>query len=378
MKSKIRFYKHPLLISVAIVVMISLAAMPLVAKSRMAFYSFEMTMPEEVMAVPGETVEVEGEILVTGFYWLHNFDLTLTGLPYDYELEPEWWEHVRILRDWNPDDGLFRVPETFTLSIDVPADATGSHIVTVTGQEHHSFREISNFTYFVLRTEGEPIQPQLSISDILVPEEIDEYEPFQLTFKVNNEGPIDTMATVSIVVPEDWQVDEPSQDITIKSGEAAASAFSIIPTTTPGEVSLLVEYPFREEVITFTKAGPYLIPVGATTTTGPEGNVSEPILSQLIGYASGLLESITEGFEGLAGPYATSIIMGIIFVLFVIIVWLIFDILKFVRTRREVEPKEVNDKGGGKGKTKATDSPEAVIDFSDATTSINGVQIKEV
>ena len=374
---KTRFNKQSILISIAIVAIASLLAMPLVVKSRMAFYGFEITMPEEVTAVPGETVEIEGEILVTGFYWLHNFDLTVTGSPYEYEIEPEWWEHVRILRDWNPDDGLFRVPETFSLSIDVPEDATGSYIVTVTGQEHHSFREISNFTYFVLRTEGEPIKPQLSISDILVPEKIKEFEPFQLTFRVNNEGPVDTVATVTVVVPDDWQVDEPSQDINVESGESAASAFSIIPTTTPGDVSLMVEYPFKEEVITFTKAGPYLLPAGATTTTGPEGNVSEPILSQLIGYASGLLESVTKGFEGFAGPYATSIIMGIIFVLFVIIVWLVFDIVKFVRRRGSKEPEEVKDKG--KKTTKDIDLSEPVVNFSDSTTStINGIQIKEV
>jgi hypothetical protein len=372
MKLRTRFNKQSVLISIAIVAMVSLASMPLVAKSRMAFYGFEITMPEEVTAVPGETVEVEGEILVTGFYWLHNFDMTVTGSPYEYEIEPEWWEHVRILRDWNPDDGLFRVPETFSLSIDVPEDATGSYIITVEGQEHHSFREISNFTYFVLRTEGEPIKPQLSISDILVPEKIKEFEPFQLTFRLNNDGPVDTVATVAVVVPEDWQVDEPSQDITVESGESAASAFSIIPTTTPGDVSLLVEYPFKEEVITFTKAGPYLLPAGATTTTEFEGNVSEPILSQLIGYASVLLESVTKGFEGFAGPYATSIIMGIIFVLFVIIVWLVFDIVKFVKGRGAKEPEEVKEK------TKGVEASDSVIDLSDSVSSINGVQIKEV
>jgi hypothetical protein len=337
----------------------------------MSFYSFQMTTPEEVVAVPGETVTIEGEILVTGFYWLHNFELEIEGLPYGYEIEPEWWEHVRILRDWNPTDGLFRVPEKFKLSIDIPEDATGSYIVTITGQEHHSFREVSNFTYFVLRSEGEPLKPQLTVSDILVPETIKEDEPFKLTFKMNNEGPVDTVATVSVVVPEGWQIDEPSQDLEVKKGESTASMFNIIPTTTAGEISLLVEYPFKEEIVTFTKAGPYLIPSGVTTTTQPT-NVTQPILSQIIGYASGLLESITEAFEGFAGPYATSIIMGIIFVLFVIIVWLLFDIVKFVQTRSSKEPEEVKEK------KKSAKVAETVIDVSDTTATVGGVHIKEV
>jgi len=199
------------------------------------------------------------------------------------------------------------------------------------------------------------------VSDILVPEEITEYEPFQLTFKINNEGPVDTLATVSVVVPEDWEVDEPIQNISIAKNDSAASAFSIIPTTTAGEVSLMIEYPFREEIIKFTKTGPYLIPTGATTTTLPKEK-PESILSQIVGYASSLLDSINEAFEGIGGPYASSIIMGIIFVLFIIIVWLILDIVRFTRSRRK-EPEEVKEKPKAekeKAAPKATKVSEAV------------------
>lgn len=372
MKLDIRFDKYSLLFLTVLGLVATLVVTPLIARSSMNFYSFEMSLPEEVEVVPGETVTIEGEILVTGFFWLHNFDLTVSGLPYEYELEPEWWEHVMILRDWTPDDGLFRVPEKFELKVHVPEDAAGSYIVTVTGQEHHSFREISNFTYFVLRSEGEPVKPQLSISDILVPEMIMEFEPFQMTFKVNNEGPVDTDATISVVVPEGWEVDQPSQQMSIEKDGSAAGMFRIVPTTEAGEISLLVEYPFREEVIKFTKAGPYLIPIGATTTTQPT-NVSEPILTQIIGYASRILDSVTGAFEGVAGPYATSIIMGIIFVLFVIIVWLIFDIIKFVRGRPSKEPEEMETKGETKGKGKGRETK-----ILDTTSTVSGVQIREV
>lgn len=334
--------KKSIFIFVTIGLMLSLAAAPLLVYSRMTFYSFEIIMPAEVDVDPGQDVTIDGGILVTGFYWLHNFDLKVEGMPYEYEIEPKGrWEHVRILRDWNPEQGMFRVPDKFKLHINIPEDATGSHIVTVTGQEHHSFREVSNFTYFVLRVAGEPIKPQLTVTDILVPEEIKEFEPFQLTFKINNEGPMDTDATVTIVVPEDWEVDEASQNLSIKKNESAASAFDIIPTTAAGEVSLVVQYPFREEIIRFTKTGPYLIPAGAVTTTLPVEEERPPSLfSQLIGYASSLLDRVTGGLEEIESPYARSVIIGIIFVLLLIIIWLVLDLVRFAR-REKKEPEKM-------------------------------------
>lgn len=343
MKSDKMFNKQLVLLFTAVGMLTSLAVMPLLARSRMTFYSFEVILPEEVEAMPGEDVTIDGGILVTGFYWLHRFELTVSGLPYEYGVEPEWEEHVRILREWNPEQGVYRVPEKFQLNINVPEDATGSYIVTVTGQEHHSFREVSNFSYFVLRIAGEPIRPQLTISEILVPEEITEYEPFQLAFRVNNEGPIDAVATISVVVPEEWEVDEPTQTLTIEKNDSTASAFSIIPTTTAGEVSLVVEYPFREEIIKFTKAGPYLIPTGATTTTLPPEEKPVSLLDQIVGYASALFDAAVAKFESIAGPYATSIVMGVIFVLFIIVVWLILDIIRFTK-REKKKPEKMKPK----------------------------------
>jgi len=330
-----------ILILASIGIMLSLIVTPFLAKSRMTFYSFEILFPEEVNVEPGEEVTVEGGIIVTGFYWLHNFDLTVEGLPYEYELEPEWWEHVRILREWNPEQGVYRVPDKFSLKINVPEDASGSYIVTINGQEHHSFREVSNFTFFVLSVSGEPLKPQLTVSDILVPEEITEFEPFRMTFKINNEGPIDTVAKVAVVVPEDWEVDEPTVEMSLKKNESAAAAFDIIPTTTAGEVSLVVEYPFKQEIVKFTKTGPYLIPTGATTTTLPEEEKS--VLSQIVGYATSVIDSINEAFEGLGSPYLTSVTIGIILVLLIIIFWLVLDIIRFTRKGRAKEPEETKE-----------------------------------
>lgn len=354
--------RKSVLMLLAVSLVVVLAVTPFVAKSRRTFYTFEIMLPEEVEAEPGQEVTIEGGILVTGYYWLHNFDMTASGMPYEYEIEPEWWEHVRILRDWNPDDGLYRVPETFSMTIKVPEDASGSHVVTVTGQEHQSFRQVSNFSYFVLRVAGEPIKPQLTISDILVPEMIDEGQPFQLAFRMNNDGPVDTKAVVSLVLPEGWEADEVSQEISIKKNESAASAFSIIPTDSPGEISLKVEYPFRTETITFTKEGPYLIPSGATTTTQPQEG-GEPIVKHLISYVNSLIDAVANSFQNVGGPYLTSITIGIIFVLFVIIIWLIIDIIKFVRK-------------GSSGKGPEEAKPKTKI--SDQGVSTAGVTITEV
>ncbi len=306
-----------------------LLVLPFLAQSRMTFYSFEIIVPDEVNANPGDTVVVDGEILVTGMYWLHMFDMTVEGLPYDYEIEPDWEEHVRILREWNPEQGVYRVPETFKMTIDIPEDAIGAHLVTITGQEHHSFREISNETYFVLAIGGAPTQVNLSVSDILVPEMIDEYEPFNLTFKIDNEGALDIAATISVLMPEEWQVDESSQTMQIEGDSSVLGTFEIIPTTTAGEVSILVEYPFKGEIVNFTKAGPYIEP-GAEVT--PESKPFYAPLSELVG-------QMVKMFESIGGDYTIPIIIGTIMVLLMVIFWILSGMFKFVRAKGAAEPE---------------------------------------
>lgn len=368
-----------------------MVALPFLAQSRMTFYSFGMSVPDEVNANPGVTVDVEGEILVTGMFWLHNFDLTVSGLDYDYEIEPAWWEHVRILREWNPQQGVFRVPEKFKLTINVPEDASGAHIVTITGQEHHSFREVSNETYFVLTIGGAPAQVNLSISDILVPEMIKEYEPFNLTFKIDNAGAIDIAATVSMSVPEDWEVDEASKTIQVKGGSSEIDMFTIIPTTTSGEISLFVEYPFKGEVINFTKVGPYLVPSGElpTTTTTAAPSFYAPIANFIYYLTSPIIGS----FESLVGSYAVPAMVGIIVILLIIIIWIISGMFKFVRSKSRSEPEsmETKDTETKNKETKNTTpeitsesspevkAPESVqTDVKDTTVETTGVDRKEV
>jgi len=359
----------------------SIAALPFLAQSRMTFYSFGMSVPDEINANPGDTVDVEGEILVTGWYWLHNFDLTVSGLDYDYEIEPAWWEHVRILRDWNPQQGVFRVPEKFKLTINVPEDASGAHIVTITGQEHHSFREVSNDTYFVLTIGGVPAQANLSISDILVPEMIEQYEPFNLTFKIDNAGAIDIAATVSMSVPEDWEVDETSKTIDVKSDSSEIGMFTIIPTTSAGEISFFVEYPFKGEIISFTKVGPYLVPgaeLPTTTTIEEAPSFYAPIANFIYTLTSPILDS----FESLAGSYAVPAMIGIIVILLIIIIWIISGMFRFVRSKGRAEPESMETKSketkGSKETKNITSEMTSEGSPEVATTETTGVDVKEV
>lgn len=356
---------------VLVFLVIGVLSLPLLAQSRMTWYSFEITVPDEVNANPGDTVEVEGEILVTGMYWLHMFEMTVDGLPYEYEMEPGWGEHVRILRDWNPEVGVFRVPETFKLTIQVPEDAVGAHLVTITGQEHHSFREISNETYFILTVGGVVGEADLGISDILVPETIKEYEPFSLTFKIDNDGALDAAATISVIIPEDWEVDESSHTLSVEAYSSEVGRFEIIPTTTAGEISLLVEYPFKEEIINFTKVGPYLIPTGElppTTTT----TKAQPFYAPVANFVYALGSPVIKLFEQALGDYTVPVTIGIIIVLLVIIFWLISGIFSLIRVKDRSEPETI------KSQPEQGTTDLGGTDFGTTTLGTDGVQLKEV
>jgi len=319
------------LIFTAAILAITMALLPSVI-SIVDIYSFEMTVPDEVNVMPGETVVIEGEVLVTGMYWLHNFEMTVEGLDYNYNLVTNWDEHVRILRGWNPDDGVFRMPETFELRIDVPEDASGVDFVSITGQEHHSWRQVSNNTYFILNIGGAPDEETvaLEIVDIEVPEEIMEFEAFDFSFKVKNKGPTPRSATVSLVVPEGWQLDESSKTYAVSGDSEEEGMFRVIPTTEEGEVALLVEYPFKNRVMNFTKVGPYLVPMTeetTTTTTKPSGNLFGDIYSAITGFSVGIISGITGSF----GEFEVPLLVGIIVVLVIVIIWLLTSIFKVLK-----------------------------------------------
>lgn len=307
--------------------------------SSMTSYSFEIITPAEVSAQPGTHVTVDCGVLVTGMYWLHNFDITISDLGYNYTVTPAHFQDVRILREWNPTAGVYRVPDNFTVGIDVPAGASGVYMVTLTGTEHQSWRQVTNSTYFVLRV-GAAAQnataPQLTISDILVPETVKEFEPFNLTFKIDNNAAVATAATVTVALPKEWQTDAASKTFTVPASDSVLGAFRIVPTTTAGSVSLMIEYPFKNQIINFTKVGPYLVPGENATTTTVASNQTGGL--GMLGGAFAALGSFFSGAFGSTGgafdSYLTPITIGIIVILVIVIVWLLGGIFKIMQGGR--------------------------------------------
>ena len=340
--------KQFVLISAIVFLAVGAALLPALSNSARTFYSFELRVPDEVVAQPGTEVTVDGGVLVTGMYWLHDFDIKIVGLPYEYTIAPAHWEDVRILRDWNPVDGVFRVPENFTLKIKLPADASGVHIVSINGTEHRSWRQVSNSTYFVLKV-GAAAQnatqaPQLGISDILVPEMIKEFEPFTMSFKIDNNMPVKTAAIVSLQIPKDWQADATSKTFSIEASDSTIGSFRIVPTTSAGTISLFVEYALKDKVINFTKVGPYLVPgeKAKPSTTTPS---AEQPSAGIIGGAFSAFASFVSGALGSAGTqydsYLTPITIGIIVILVIVIVWLLGGIFKIVQSGDRGEPEKM-------------------------------------
>jgi len=265
------------------------------------------------------------------------------------------------------------------------SDAAGAHLVTLTGQEHHSFREVSNETYFILTIGAAPAAINLSISDILVPEFVKEYEPFNLTFKMDNLGALDVATTVSLIIPEDWEVDEPSQPIRVKGSSSEAGRFIIIPTTTAGEISFLVEYPFKGEIVNFTTVGPYIVPGALPPTTTTTTTQPQPFYVPIANFIYSLASPLIQRFEQAAGVYTVPITIGVIIILLIIIFWILSEIFKFARTKGRAEPETM------KTKKKAVETEEQVeapglwdkeIKAADVEETFDvettGVQIREV
>jgi hypothetical protein len=218
--------------------------------------------PDLIEAMAGDSVTVNGSIFNFGMYWISDLNLTAKGLPDDYKIEivPQHFDQLKIIREWNPVQGLYRVSETFLIKIQVPANAAGVFAVNVTGQEYQSWKKLSNSTSFILRITS---TPKISISDIEVPEKVVEFQSFNISFIVNNEGATDQSVTLTIDAPQDWNVTPDVLTSTVKTNSSGNFQFGITPTNTSGEISAVLEYPFKQIIVNMTKRGPYLIPTAS-------------------------------------------------------------------------------------------------------------------
>lgn len=290
---------------------------------------FVIILPEEVSVYPGEEVEVKGGILNIGMWWLHWFNLSLEGLPndFEYQVEPNYFEHLRILREWNPEKGVYRVPENFSIRIKVPENATGLYLVRITGQEHMSWKKISNSSSFILRVL--PLT-NFTITNISIPEEVKEFEPFNISMLVNNLGPTFGRINISVELPADWNISEKFVSLALNANESKELIFTITPSNTSGEIKVKAEYPYRQEIIKIEKVGPYLIPSPAVEKI----EIPKPKLPT--GF-----QAFVESIKALP-----DYVKGIIIVLIVIIV---YNILSIIQTRRKKKKPEEMKKEKKKG-----------------------------
>lgn len=290
---------------------------------------FIITLPSMVEASPGETVVVNGSILNIGLYWLRNFNITVKGLPEDFEVKliPEKLDVVRILRAWDPEKGVYRVPEEFKIQIKVPENASGAHLLTVTGKEWFSWRKVENSTLLALKI---VTPPKLSLSDIVVPEKVVEFEPFNISFEVKNEGAANQTVSLKVIAPQDWKVEPAVQDLTVEGLSSRLVVFTLIPTNTSGTISIFMEYPYRAQILNMTKTGPFIVPAVAEELPKLEVQMPTALVA--------LVEFVKKN----------TLVTIIAAILLMIIFWNIWQIVKQIKVkksrRRAEEMVELNPK----------------------------------
>ncbi|MFH8087021.1 MAG: hypothetical protein QW609_04345 [Candidatus Aenigmatarchaeota archaeon] len=290
------------------------------AQAPRPFRGFVISLPEEVEASPGETVTINGTILNTGLYWLRNFNISVKGLPEGFEVKviPEKFEAVRILRGWDPEKGVYRIPEKFWIEIKIPEGKTGAFLVNVTGKEWWSWKKVENSTLFVLKVSS---VPRLSISEIEVPEKVVEFKPFNISFEVRNEGLTNQSVKLKVIAPEDWEVEPASQDLIVKANSSEPVIFTLTPTNKSGEISIFMEYPYRKEILNLTKIGPMIVPIKEEV-----GKIEMPTA----------LVALAEFVR--ANPVVTIIAI----ILLIIIFWNVWQIVKQVSFKRaRKKPEEI-------------------------------------
>lgn len=297
-----------------VLILFVLALIPTITFSAMKWRSFVFTTPEEVSASPGQEVLINGTILNTGWWWLHNFSVTLEGLPAgsEYTITPNHWDELKITRDWNPQQGVFKIPEPILISIKVPTNAAGLYTVTLKGQENYSPYQFSNTTTFVLKIIGEP---KLSISDISVPPVVYGNESFNVSFDVKNEGSAETVANATLIMPSDWTIDFKNKVNVIEPNATTKFVFTVTPTLSSGTIGAYVEYSYGKTVYNTTKEGPMLSP--QSRSVQPSGPA---------------LPNLTQIFENFS-----PVLITILAVIIIVIAWILWSMYTMYAKRKKPE-----------------------------------------
>lgn len=301
------------------IVALTLFSFSYVANSITPFRGFIMALPDQINAQPGDTVVVNGSLLNIGYYWLHDFNLTYNGLPSDFQVNftPSYWESLMTIRAWDPVNGLYKVPVPFNMTIKIPATASGAYAINITGQEFQSWKQIQNSSVFVLKVGGNatPVSAQgtISVSQLIVPESIEEFQPFNVTFNLVNSGNQNQTANVSLQAPADWTVTA-QQSVQVPVNNSVPVVFTVIPTATSGNLAVVLEYPYQQTIINVTQAGPYLVPV-------------TPSAALPSGLPSGLLSFVQEN----------TVLTIIIAIVVLILIWYFVSTYTFYSKRKKPE-----------------------------------------
>lgn len=307
-----------------IILFASLVVLTSVSKFSQAprpFRGFVISLPETVEVDPGQTVTINGSILNIGQWWLHDFNISLKGLPDGSEVKviPERFEHLRIIREWNSKEGVYRVPEKFWIELKIPEGSAGVFLVNVTGKEWASWKKFENSTIFVLKVSAPA--PKISISDIVVPEEVKEGESFNISFEVKNEGLVNQIVSLKVVAPEDWKIEPQEQNLTVKADSSEFLIFTLTPTNTSGEISVFLQYPYKAQILNLTKVGPYIVPSVAEM---PEVGVPTA------------LAALVEFMK------TNPVVAIIAIILLLIILWNVWEIVKGMRVKKiRKKPEEM-------------------------------------
>ncbi len=281
------------------------------------YRNFILGVPD-VDAYPGDNVTIAGNITNTGIWTVRQINLSLQNLPYKFELNPNLFEELRILRDWNPEQGVFRLPNHFAITIFVPQNATGAHLVKVNAQEMWSPHQISNSTQFILKVLG---IPKISASELSVPSKVTRFESFTVSFDLKNEGIAPAIVNTTLNVPGDWQVSEKDKQITIGGNFSEKVSFTVTPSGSPGTISVKAAYEFRGSVTNITKTSSLITPIAPIVIEEPKP-VEKPKPTGLAAFV--------EFVKGLS-----PIIVGILVLILIIIIWNFYKIISVLSKKKK-------------------------------------------
>ena len=285
------------------------------------YYNFNIsTFPGEVDVKAGENATVNVTIVNTGQFALRDFNLTLEGADFPYEITPLVKE-IPVWGEWNSKDGLLHGKQTYQISINVPANATGVQLVNITGKENFSWRKFSKKTIFILKIiPSASVEQNITVSKIEIPETLKENVPFNINFSVINKNAFRQQIDLLLKIPSDWAAVGNNRSLLLDTNEAANVSFKIVPTNSSGNISIDIVYPVKKTIFSFTREGSSLIPV--TEKPKEETPVNKTTgLSRVIGFLRNL----------------SPIFLAILVLIAIIVVWFIVTIVRFYTTRKKPE-----------------------------------------